>query len=274
MREEHGGRVEIVECEVAVGDGVDRVAHLVRGRRDRQRRPRERARAERRRRGLRRGEREARTVALEHLDPREQVVAERDRLRALQMRVARHRRRRLRFGARRGSRARTRRSACVGLARTRRRRRAGTRLRPGRCASGRRGSCGRRRRAARSIDECTSSSAGVDLLDRGELLASPRRAPRRRGSPPRAGAARAASVACRSYGRSSASSACRNVPHLRARARRRRVRTNVTATTRACLEHAARVGDVVVFTRELADAVGRGERGRAPLHAQPLRVVA
>ena len=38
-------------------------------------------------------------------------------------------------------------------------------------------------------------------------------------------------------------------------------------------EHAPRVGDVVDLHGELPDAVGRGERGRAPLHAQPLRVV-
>ena len=46
-----------------------------------------------------RGEREARAVALEHLDPREQVVAERDRDRALEVRVARHRRVGLLLGA-------------------------------------------------------------------------------------------------------------------------------------------------------------------------------
>ena len=38
-------------------------------------------------------------------------------------------------------------------------------------------------------------------------------------------------------------------------------------------EHPLRVGDVVHLHRELADPVGGGERGRAPLHAQPLRVV-
>ena len=39
------------------------------------------------------------------------------------------------------------------------------------------------------------------------------------------------------------------------------------------LEHRARVGDVVDLHRELPDPVGRAERGRAPLHAQPLRLV-
>ena len=47
----HG--VEVVEREVAVGDGVERVAHRVRRRRQRQRRAGERARAERRRLRLR-----------------------------------------------------------------------------------------------------------------------------------------------------------------------------------------------------------------------------
>ena len=49
-----------------------------------------------------RGEREPGAVSLQHLDPREQVVAERHRLRALQMRVARHRRGGVLFGAREG----------------------------------------------------------------------------------------------------------------------------------------------------------------------------
>ena len=95
MREQHRRRVEIVEREVAVGDGVERVPHRVGRRGQRQRRARERARAERRRRRLRGREREPRAVALEHLRPREQMVSERHRLRALQMRVARHRRVRL-----------------------------------------------------------------------------------------------------------------------------------------------------------------------------------
>ena len=47
VREQHGDRVEVVEREVAVGDGVERVPHRVRRRRQRQRRAGERARAER-----------------------------------------------------------------------------------------------------------------------------------------------------------------------------------------------------------------------------------
>ena len=99
MREQHGRGVEVVEREVAVRDRVDRVAQLAGRRRDRQRRPGERTGAERRRRGLGGREGETGAVALEHLDPREQVVAERHRLRALQVRVARHRCLCLRAGA-------------------------------------------------------------------------------------------------------------------------------------------------------------------------------
>ena len=98
MREQHGARVEVVEREVAVGDRVDRVAHLVSRRRNRQRRARQGAGTERRRRGLRGSECEARAVALEHLDPGEQVVPERHRLCALQVRVTGHRRAGLRLG--------------------------------------------------------------------------------------------------------------------------------------------------------------------------------
>ena len=78
VREQHRARVEVVEREVAVGDGVERVAHLLaRRRRQRQRRARERAGAERRRRRRRVAAGEAHEVALEHLDPREQVMADR-----------------------------------------------------------------------------------------------------------------------------------------------------------------------------------------------------
>ena len=88
MHVQHRDRIEIVECEVAVGDRVDRVAHLARRRRQPQRRAGERAGSERalhRRLG---GGGEPRTVAVEHLDPGEQVVAEGDRLAALEVRVA------------------------------------------------------------------------------------------------------------------------------------------------------------------------------------------
>ena len=88
-------------------------------------------------------------IALEHLDPGEQVVADRHRLRALQVRVAGHQRLRL------ASAEVERRAASVSIAGDRlaarvARRRGGTRSRPGRCASGRRGSCGRPPERARS----------------------------------------------------------------------------------------------------------------------------
>ncbi len=108
--EERRGRVEVVEREVAIGDRIDRVAHRVRRRRERQRRAGERAGTERRRCRLRGREREPRAVALEHLDPREQVVADRHRLRPLQMGVPGHRRLRPLPRRGRGSRARSRRA--------------------------------------------------------------------------------------------------------------------------------------------------------------------
>ena len=74
--DQHRGRVEVVEGEVAVGDRVDRVPHLALGRVEPEGRARERARTEAARRGrvARRGE--PRAVAVEHLDPGEQVVPE------------------------------------------------------------------------------------------------------------------------------------------------------------------------------------------------------
>ncbi len=151
MREQHRDRVEVVEREVAVGDRVERVAHRVRRRRQRQRRAGERTRAERRRCGLRGGEGEARAVALEHLGPREQVMTERDGLRTLQVRVAGHRRRRFLRRTLEDDVRHERRRARRPPRRTRRRRRAGTPPRPGRCATGPRGSsCRPRRAAARS----------------------------------------------------------------------------------------------------------------------------
>jgi hypothetical protein len=88
---EDGGRVEVVEREVPVGHRVDRVPHLTRRRGQAERRARERSGAERalgRRRG---GGCEARPVAVEHLHPREQVMAEGDRLAPLEVRIARER---------------------------------------------------------------------------------------------------------------------------------------------------------------------------------------
>ena len=100
MGEENGRRVEVVEREVAIRDGVDRVAHLARRRRKLERRAGERTRAERALGGSLGGRSEARPVAVEHLDPREQVMPERDRLRALEVRVAGHDGVRLRLGER------------------------------------------------------------------------------------------------------------------------------------------------------------------------------
>ena len=71
MAEEDRARVQVVEREVSVGDAVDRVAHRVRGRRDREGRAGERARAERAEDRLRAGEAEPRPVAVEHLRPGE-----------------------------------------------------------------------------------------------------------------------------------------------------------------------------------------------------------
>ena len=115
VAEEDGARVEVVEREVAVGDAVDRVAHRVGRRRDRERRAGERARAERARGRLRAREAEPRAVALEHLDPGEQVVAERHRDRALEVGVAGHRRLGLLGGALEHRRGRRRVSASSRL---------------------------------------------------------------------------------------------------------------------------------------------------------------
>ena len=95
MLEEHRGRVQVVEGEVAVGDRVDGVAQLGFRRVDAEGRAGHRTGAER---ALRSGlvcGREPRPVALEHLDPGEQVMPQGDRLPALEMRVAGHQRVRL-----------------------------------------------------------------------------------------------------------------------------------------------------------------------------------
>ena len=92
MDEARRSRVKVVERKIPVGDGVERVAELPLGRGQRQRRAGERTGAERAVRcGL--GRRcEPPQVALQHLHPREQVMADGHRLCALKMRVPRHRR--------------------------------------------------------------------------------------------------------------------------------------------------------------------------------------
>ena len=100
VAEEHRGRVEVVEREVAVRDGVDRVAHLAVGRVDPERRARDRAGAERARRRRLARRVESRAVALEHLDPGEEVVAEGHGLAALEVRVPGHQRLGLGLGER------------------------------------------------------------------------------------------------------------------------------------------------------------------------------
>ena len=94
-----GGSGQVVEHEVAPGDGVDRVGrHVLEAELAREHAPvgvevdaGERAGAERQRPGRALGEGEARAVALEHPEVREQMVAEVDGLGALQVRVAGHR---------------------------------------------------------------------------------------------------------------------------------------------------------------------------------------
>src|SRR6516164_1137758 len=78
MHEQSGACVEIVEDEVAIGDRVDRVAHRRLRLREGEGRARDRARAERRGLGLATRKCEARGVTLEHLDPGQEVMPERD----------------------------------------------------------------------------------------------------------------------------------------------------------------------------------------------------
>ena len=271
VREEHGARVEVVEREVAVGDGVDRVAHLVRRRRDRQRRAGERAGAERRRRRLGGREREPRPVALEHLDPREQVVAERDRLRALQVRVAGHRRAGLRFGARE-DRARERDERGVGLG-------AGVGdVEP---------ECGRDLVVARAAGVDLAADVAelpldrrvhvlvrwIDRLDRRQPLGhlfelrvveDPRRVEPLRVEQ------RALDVVRQQLG----VVRVQEVPDLGCEPRPDAAGPEGHSRPPELCEQPARVGDVVDLHGELADPVGGGEGGRAALHAQPLRAVA
>ena len=101
-RVHRGERADVGEIgdEVTVGDGIDAVAErarqieLARDRRriDRIRHARERAGTERRHRRALARLVHAHPVAPQRLDVREQVVRERDRLRALQVRVSRHHR--------------------------------------------------------------------------------------------------------------------------------------------------------------------------------------
>ena len=95
--ERHG--VEVVEREVPVRDRVERVPHLAGRRRERQGRPGEGACSERALTRGGRGRAEPAEVALQHLDPREQMVADGHGLGALEMRVAGHRRLRVGLGA-------------------------------------------------------------------------------------------------------------------------------------------------------------------------------
>ncbi len=216
-------------------------------------------------------------------------MAERHRLRALQVRVARHRRVRLLAGALE-DRVRERDERSVRL---------GARVRDVEPERGR--------------DLVVARAAGVDLppdlaeqpLDRASARPRPRDR-RRRAAPQRRRAPRASSassripaacsrsacssVPCTSYGSSSASSDLQERPHLR-----REIRADASGPQRHCggpsssgsdgrgggsrlrcrcfASIAPRVGDVVDLHGELADPVGCGERGRAALHAQPLRVV-
>ena len=109
---------------------------------DRQRRSRQRARAERHHRGARQCLLEALAIAPEHLDVSEQVMRERYRLRALQMRVAGHDS--LDVAPRESDQRAARADRSTRLwRRSRRAGRAGSRVRPDRCASARCAACGR-----------------------------------------------------------------------------------------------------------------------------------
>ena len=266
-------RVEVVECEVAVGDGVDRVAHRVRRRRQRQRRAGERAGTERRRRRLRcRRTRTARGRARASRPTR----ADGDRASpaahaagACSPASASS----PRGGTRRASRARTPSSAALAPRRTRPRRRAGTPPRPGRCASGRRGSCARLHRAA-----ARSTSARLRRRGRSSSIAASRSVTSASSSSSRMPAgvqalARAGASPATSYGSSSASSARRKA-HTSGRELGRDPSGPERHRRPSELgEHPACVGDVVDLHGELSDPVGRGEGSCAALHAQPLGVV-
>src|SRR5207247_10129574 len=96
VRTEHRAGIEVVESEVAVADGIDRISYpRAPWGRQLEGRARDRRRAEGRRARLPGREAKPFAVPLEHLEPGEQVVSDRQRLDALQMRVARHWRLRL-----------------------------------------------------------------------------------------------------------------------------------------------------------------------------------
>ncbi len=211
VREQHRRGVEVVEREVAVGDGVERVAHRVGRRRQRQRRARERAGAERRRPCLLRCEREAargRAPASRPTQAGGGRASPGSRAAGACSRASACRPPPRRASSTASANARRRR---LGLARRRRRRRAGTRSRPGRSATARRGSSGRRRRAA--LDRRVHVLVGRRRGRRTVIAASRASASASSASESSPAACRRPawmSVPSRSYGSSSASFARRN----------------------------------------------------------------
>ena len=216
-------REEIVEHEVAVRDGVDRVrARAVEAELRRRRvtvelpvEPREGTGAERHLPCGPSGRLEPAPVALEHPEVGEQVVAEVDRLGALQVRVAGHRPVAMRLGERSSPPAARSSSGCAPGAVGARRAQVGRHLvvsRAARCAACRRAARSARSAAARPPCGCPRRCRGSAASPRstrrrprrgrlGSVPTLPRRSPRhvqalrrgpsRRGSP-------AATAACRS----------------------------------------------------------------------------
>ena len=189
--------VEQVADEVAVGDGVERVVERAReaelrrpstagssGRLE----PGQRARAERALVGRGVGRAQPLGVALEHPGVRGQVVAEQDRLRALQVRVAGQHEALVGAGA--GDQRLLRARHARAPARARRPwPRGAWRRRPGRCASARRAPCARAARASRRGS--ARGRSGRPRRARRRAPRAPRRA-RRRARRPRAGSSRPA----------------------------------------------------------------------------------
>ena len=96
---ENRARVEVIEREVAVGDGVERVGrHRARRRRDAQCRPCECRRTERRPVGGLGRKAETSSIAVEHFDPGEEVMADTDGLSPLRGACSRGRRLRVLLG--------------------------------------------------------------------------------------------------------------------------------------------------------------------------------